>query len=69
MERSGLRFEHFLFGSGLKLPLKNKLFCLLILFYKTWWEPRFPMDKRPLVEGCIANFGIFVDVFEFLCFG
>ena len=23
------------------------------------------MDKRPLVEGCIANFGIFLDVFEF----
>ena len=29
MERSGLRLEHF---------------CLLILPYKTWWKPRFPMD-------------------------
>ena len=26
------------------------------------------MDKRPLVEGCIANFGIFQDVFESLAF-
>ena len=34
----------FLFGSGLKLP------------YKTCWKPHFPMDERPLVEGCIANF-------------
>ena len=23
------------------------------------------MDKRPLVEGCIANFGISLDIFEF----
>ena len=41
----------------------------LILPYKTWWKPRFPMDYRPLVEGCIANFGIFLDIFEFLSFG
>ena len=27
------------------------------------------MDERPLVEGYIANFGISVDVFEFLRFG
>ena len=26
------------------------------------------MDKRPLVEGRIAYFGIFLDVFEFLRF-
>ena len=26
------------------------------------------MDYRPLVEGRIANFVIFLDVFEFLCF-
>ena len=32
-------------------------------------KPRFPMDYRPLVEGSIANFGIFLDVFEFLRFG
>ena len=36
---------------------------------KTWWKPCFPMDKRPLVEGRIANFGIFLDVFHFLRFG
>ena len=27
------------------------------------------MDERPLVEGFIANFGISLDVFEFLRFG
>ena len=58
----------FLFGSGLKLPRK-KSFFLLILPYKTWWKPRFPMDERPLVKGRIANFGISLDVFEFLRFG
>ena len=59
----------FLFGSGLKLPRKKKVFFLLILPYKTWWKPHFQMDKRPLVEGPIANFGISLDVFEFLRFG
>ena len=39
---------------------------MLILPYKTCWKPRFPMDERPLVEGYIANFGISLDVFEFL---
>ena len=34
----------FLFGSGLKSPRKKKLVFLLILPYKTWWKPRFPMD-------------------------
>jgi hypothetical protein len=27
------------------------------------------MDKGPLVKGSIANFGIFLDMFEFLHFG
>ena len=36
---------------------------------KTWWKPRLPMDQRPLVEARIANFGIFLDVFECLRFG
>ena len=46
-------------------------FCFfwLILPYKTWWKPRFLMDERSLVEGYIANFGISLDVFEFLRFG
>ena len=35
---------------------------------KTWWKPRFPMDYRPLVEGRIANFVIFLDVSDFLRF-
>ena len=46
----------FFFGSGLKLP------------YKTWWKPCIPMDKKPLVKGHIANFGIFLETFEFLRF-
>ena len=44
------------------------LLLLLILPYKTWWKPRFPMDWRPLVKGYIANFGISLDVFEFFGF-
>ena len=59
----------FMFGCGLKSPNKKNCFFWLILPYKTWWKPRFPMDYRPLVKGRIANFGIFLDVFEFLCFG
>ena len=27
------------------------------------------MDYRPLVKGCITNFGIFIEVLEFLRFG
>ena len=41
----------------------------VILPYKTCWEPRFPMDERPLVEGYMANFGISLDIFEFFRFG
>ena len=55
MERSGLRGDFF-------------YIFLLILPYKTLWKPHFPTDKRPLVEGRIANFGIFLDIFEFLRF-
>ena len=36
---------NFLFGSGLKSQRKKKFF-LLILHYKTWWKPRFPMYYR-----------------------
>ena len=57
--------DRFLFKCCLKLPRK-KSFFLKILPYKTWWKPRFPMDQRPLVAGHIANFGISLDVFEFL---
>ena len=56
-------------GSGLKSLRKKSFLLLLILPYKTCWKPRFPMDERPLVEGYIANFGISLDVFEFLRFG
>ena len=34
----------FLFGSGLNSPRKNKFVFLLILPYKIWWQPRFPID-------------------------
>ena len=40
------------------------------VFWYSWStrKQRFPMDKRPLVEGRITIFGIFLDVFEFLRF-
>ena len=60
MERSGFRFEHFVWKWS-----KIAIF-LMMLPYKTRWKPRFPIDYRPLVEGGIANFGIFRDVFDFL---
>ena len=44
---NGKKWSHiqtFLFGSGLKSPRKKKFIFRLILFYKTWWKPRFPMD-------------------------
>ena len=44
MKRSGLRFKHFLFGCGLKLPNKKKCIFLADFAYKTRWKPRFPMD-------------------------
>ena len=58
----------FLYESCLKLQCKKSLFFLLILPYKAWWKPHLPMNYRPLVEWRIANFGIFLDVFEFLHF-
>ena len=71
---NGKKWSHiwtFLFGSGLKSPRnrRKKFFFLLILPYKTWWKPSFPMDWRPLVEKYIANIGISLVVFEFLHFG
>ena len=48
---------------------KKEKFFLLFLPYKTCWKPCFPMDERPLVKGYIANFGISLDIFEFLRFG
>ena len=58
----------FLFGSGLKLRCEKKVCFWLILPYKTWQKPHFPMDQRPLVKGRIANFGISLDIFDFLRF-
>ena len=44
VEKSGLRFVKFLFESCLKIAAQKKLVFWLILPYKTWWKPRFPMD-------------------------
>ena len=50
---------------------------MIFTIFQTIWDlgyswsnpkPRLLMDYRPLVEGRIANFGIFLDVFEFLQF-
>ena len=43
MERSGFRFKHFVWKLS-KIAAQKKVFFLLILPYKTWWKPRFPMD-------------------------
>ena len=70
MERSGLRLKHFCFE-----VVQNRcanfffFFFLQILPYKICWKPHFKNHKRPLVEGRIANFGISLEVFEFLRFG
>ena len=60
MERSSLIFAHFCLKVVWNRRAKKKM---LILPYKTWWKPRFLMDKRLLVKGRIANFGISLDVF------
>ena len=49
--------------------IKNVFFVVGDFAYKTRWKQPFPMDSRPLVKRRIANFGIFLDVFEFLYFG
>ena len=67
LERNGLRSEYFCREVVQDRRVKKSLF-LLILPYKTWWKPRFPIDQRPLVKGYIANFGISLDVFEFFRF-
>ena len=65
MERTSLTFEHFCLEMVLNRRAKKKVFFLLILPYKTWWKPRFPMDQRPLVKGYIVNIGISLDVSAF----
>ena len=60
MDRSGLRLEHFCLKI-VKNRRAKKVFFVLILPYKTWWKPRFPMDQRPLVKGRIlAYFSTFL---------
>ena len=70
LERSGLRIEHFCWEVVLNRRIKKRqFFFLLILTYRTWLKPLFPMDQRPLVKGYISNFGISLAFFEFFCFG
>ena len=45
MERSGLRFEYFCLKIVKNCRAKKVFFSLLLILpYKTWWKPRFPMD-------------------------
>ena len=53
----------FLFGCGLKSPKKKKKNTDFALQNKV--ETTLPMDQRPLVKGCIANFGICQFFFSF----
>ena len=62
VERNGRKFEHFCLKGVL-----NRFFWQ-IFSYKILWKPCFMMDQIPLVKGRIANFGIFLDIFEFLRF-
>ena len=57
-----------MFGSGLKSPRKKSLF-FADFDLQNMVVPCIPMDKRLLVKGYIANFGISLDVFEFFHFG
>ena len=62
MERRGLTFEPLVWKwSKIAAQKKNSFFADFAL--------QNMMDERPLVEGYIANFGISLDVFEFLRFG
>ena len=44
-----------------KIAIQKKVF----FFWLIWPEKRFPIDKRLLVEGRIAYFGIFLVVLSF----
>ena len=69
MERNGLNFNIFVWKWSKIAKQKIIVFFPADFAYKTRWKPRFPMDLRPLVNGRIANFGIFLDIFEFIKFG
>ena len=58
------------FWNWSKIAKQKKIFFWLILPYKIRRKPGFPMDKRPLVEGHIVKFSIFLKkiVFAFLWF-
>ena len=60
----------FLFGNGLKSPRNFFLFFFFADFaLQNIVETMLPDGLETSVEGHIANFGISLDVFEFLCFG
>ena len=52
-------------NSGFKIAAQFLKFSLMIFPCKTWGKPCFPLDQRPLVEGCIPNFGISLEVLSF----
>ena len=67
MERSGLRFEHFCLEVVYNCRAKKKGF--FYCFWRTKHVENHASRWRPLVEGYITNFGIYLDFFEFLRFG
>ena len=66
MGRDNLKFNNFCLKMVLNRCTKNVF--LQIFHCKAWWKPGFAMNQRPLLKGPIANFGISLDVFDFLIF-
>ena len=48
-----------------KIAARKKFFFCADFALQNMLKPRFPMDKRLLVKGYIANFGISLDVIAF----
>ena len=67
-EKIGFHILKLLFINGVKLPRRNFFLSVQLFWYIFSQKTYFPMDYRLLVEGCIANIGIPLDVFEFLLF-
>ena len=52
-----------------KIAAQKKNYFFADFSVQNMLKTSFPMDERPLVKGYIGNFGISLDVFEFLHFG
>ena len=63
MEGSGLRFEHFCLELVLNRQTKKLFFFLADFALQNKVKTTLPDGLETLVEGRIANFGIFLDVF------